>query len=286
MEWIEPCPLKVNLCLGVGHLQADGYHEVETLFWRLPSPEILTIREINVNNVRDRIFRSGDPFAGEHLVRRALDLLRRHGAVLPPLEIGCSKVVPAGGGVGGGSGNAAALIRWARRYGFASLLPEETGELGSDVPFLADGAPLAWGGGRGERLLPLSPGVQAKGFLVFPRWVSCTAEAYGRLDALREARGLSQELPDREEGERILSDLRERRVVGLLPNDFVSVSESLHGEYREAWALAEWAGALAWGLCGSGSGWFVVLDPRADATSLGQVLGRLSWVRRLVAWEG
>ena len=86
MEWIEPCSLKINLCLWVGAAQPDGFHQVRTLFLRLPSPESLTIREIHVDNVKDRLFREGDPFSGEHLVRRTLDLLRRRGAALPPLR--------------------------------------------------------------------------------------------------------------------------------------------------------------------------------------------------------
>ena len=284
MEWIEPCSLKINLCLWVGAAQPDGFHQVRTLFLRLPSPESLTIREIHVDNVKDRLFREGDPFSGEHLVRRTLDLLRRRGAALPPLEVHCPKSVPSGGGVGAGSGNAAALIRWAARYGFDSREPREWAELGSDVPFLAGGSSLAWGEGRGEILDPLEGRFPCAGFLVFPRWSTPTAEAYRRLDHLRGAKRVS--LPDRSEGEVLLGALRRGEPVGLLPNHFVPAAEDRHEEYREAWRLAEASGARAWGLCGSGSGWFVLLDPGADPAPLGRILGRLSWVRRLVAWEG
>ena len=213
MEWIEPCSLKINLCLWVGAAQPDGFHQVRTLFLRLPSPESLTIREIHVDNVKDRLFREGDPFSGEHLVRRTLDLLRRRGAALPPLEVHCPKLVPSGGGVGAGSGNAAALIRWAARYGFDSREPREWAELGSDVPFLAGGSSLAWGEGRGEVLDPLEGGFPCAGFLVFPRWSTPTAEAYRRLDHLRGAKRVS--LPDRSEGEVLLGALRRGEPVIL-----------------------------------------------------------------------
>ncbi len=186
---------KLNLCLEVLGRRGDGYHDLATIFTAISIWD--TVR-LEVEGHRPRgapleVHTEGWPVPGgsSNLCTRAagalLEALLRAGDRHVParVHIGLVKRLPPGGGLGGGSGNAAAVL-----VGLNALLGEPldrhdllslAASVGSDVPFFVSGAPAALGTGRGERLeelpalRPLALVVAWPGLPVPTRW------AYGKL---------------------------------------------------------------------------------------------------------
>ena len=121
-------------------------------------------------------------------VRAARAFVERAGLGTPP-HIELVKRIPSGGGLGGGSSDAGAVLRALRRMHprvlTASDLMEIAAGIGSDVPFFTQATPLALGAGHGERLTPVPPLPPRPVVLVLPPFAVSTAEAYHWLDESR-----------------------------------------------------------------------------------------------------
>jgi 4-diphosphocytidyl-2-C-methyl-D-erythritol kinase len=182
---------KVNLALRVLAREVTGYHQLETLFCRLELGDDVVVR----TDVRGRsIDCRGDviPPAGlgapeRNLAWRAAAAYASATGWPNDFAVEITKRIPVGGGLGGGSADAGAVLRCLNALAPSPVPPDAlvalAGPLGADVPFLSTDATLALGWGRGERLLALPPLPQRDVLLVtFPFGVS-TPEAYGWLDA-------------------------------------------------------------------------------------------------------
>jgi 4-diphosphocytidyl-2-C-methyl-D-erythritol kinase len=155
---VWPAPAKLNLFLRIIGRRDDGYHLLQTVFRILDWGDTLRLR------VRDdgRIVRHGPSVPGvaadDDLVVRAAKLLQTSASVTSGVDIVVEKRIPAGGGLGGGSSDAATVLRaldrlWGTRLGIDALA--ELGlRLGADVPVFVRGH-NAWAEGLGERLTPL-----------------------------------------------------------------------------------------------------------------------------------
>lgn len=272
MEFVEPCFMKLNLILRIGARGSDGLHSLESLFLRIPSHETLTITGFNGKNVRDQFRTLKIPIFGENIVERTARALREIGIPLPPLEVEISKQVPPGSGLGAGSGNAAAFLRWASRlYGAVLDYNWISRRLGSDIPFLAGSDMCSLVGGKGEKLSPLphEGGLGIKTLVAVPKWSIDTAGAYRTLDRMREEGLLpfgsfKGEKGSLEEATGLLSDLSHGKEVGLLQNDFLPVLCSARPQYQEAFEEAKRKRALGWGISGSGSSFFILMPSEGD----------------------
>lgn len=186
-------PAKVNLWLRVGDRDAAGFHSIDTLFCSLELADTVTIRagkdptpSLDVSHARPL---TGPPVLGpvrgNLAVRAATAFMERAGIDTGP-AIQLVKRIPVGAGLGGGSSDAAAVLRaMARLHPDAPAGPElmEIGAaLGSDVPFFVRGAPAALGTGRGERLATVPPLPARYVVLAIPEFAVATAEAYRWLD--------------------------------------------------------------------------------------------------------
>jgi 4-diphosphocytidyl-2-C-methyl-D-erythritol kinase len=182
---------KLNLLLRILAREASGYHQLETVFCRLALGDDVVVR----TNARGRALEcTGDamPDGGlgpteENLAWRAA--VRYAAATGWPnaWAIEIVKHVPVGGGLGGGSADAGAVLRCLNALSPSPISPsallELAAPLGADVPFLTTEAPLALAWGRGERLLTLPPLARRNVALAcFPFGVS-TRDAYAWLDA-------------------------------------------------------------------------------------------------------
>lgn len=155
---------KINLCLEVLRRRDDGYHDLATVFAAFSLHDSVRL-EVSANPP-NRLDLSADgwsvPLGSANLCHQAgtllLSLLPAHRA-RPAVHIRLTKRLPPGGGLGGGSGNAAAVLAGLGRLLPLTIAPEEQGalaaHLGSDVPFFLAAIPAALGTGRGERLSPL-----------------------------------------------------------------------------------------------------------------------------------
>lgn len=193
----ERAHAKINLILRILAREATGYHGIETLFQLLELHDLVHVR---VGTMTPSLTCAGPtmPAAGlgpveQNLAWRAAMAYTAASGWTTGWEIEIEKQIPVGGGLGGGSADAAAVLRAFEALSPAPIGPERllqiAGTLGADVPFLVSGASLAWAWGRGDRLLPLPALPTASVILaVFPEGVN-TGAAYGAFARAREARG-------------------------------------------------------------------------------------------------
>jgi 4-diphosphocytidyl-2-C-methyl-D-erythritol kinase len=177
------CPGKINWILKVGGRRPDGFHEVITVLQAIDLWDTLTLHRSG--SLTMSCNRTGIPTDGENLViRAARALARRAGIREPTASIHLEKSIPAGGGLGGGSSDAAGTLLGLDRLwslGFSrESLAEVGAELGSDVPFFLAGG-TALGTGRGERIEPLPFAGKVYLLLGFPAVMISTAEVYAGL---------------------------------------------------------------------------------------------------------
>jgi 4-diphosphocytidyl-2-C-methyl-D-erythritol kinase len=261
---------------------------------------------VQLTENEDRLLVEGVHIPGENLVLRAARFLRDRfkDRLLPNLDMRLVKYLPPGSGVGAGSGNAAALLRW-----FFSVMGDEydleeeisgIASIGADVAFLASGYDLAFAGGIGERLEGIDESgvdVNLPAVVIFPRWSNATAEAYASLDRIREQDSAPADLMTceeaREESRAVLRGLAGRKHIGLLPNDFLRCASEYTEHYGLLYNAVEKAGAIAWGLCGSGSSCFALFDEKDGADAISRLLSglvsggssRFDWIHKTLVLE-
>lgn len=165
-------PAKLTLTLRVTGVRADGYHLLDAEMQSVDLCDTVEIGPGEGVEVRGPTG-SGVPVGEDNLVQRALRLVGRRAAVR------LTKRIPPGGGLGGGSSDAAAVLRWA---GFEDL--EAAVRLGGDVPFcLRGGRARVRGVGEVVHSLP-GPAADEVFTLLIPPFAVSTVEVYRRWDAL------------------------------------------------------------------------------------------------------
>jgi 4-diphosphocytidyl-2-C-methyl-D-erythritol kinase len=178
---------KVNLRLRILAREAGGYHQIETIFLRLELADVVRLRRASSNSLDV----TGDATEGalgpveQNLAWRALRSYAEAAGTSERFAIELEKRIPVGGGLGGGSADAGAVLRGLDAMSASPLgdtvLLRLAAKLGADVPFLTGTQPCALGWGRGERLLPLAA-PPARGIaLLVPAFGVSSAEAYGWL---------------------------------------------------------------------------------------------------------
>ena len=152
-----PAPAKLNLFLHVTGRRPDGYHELQTVFQFLDYGDRLWFAPRETPGIG---LEGGLPgiAPGEDLVERAARRLAEHAGIAAAVHIRLDKRLPAGGGLGGGSSDAATALVALNRLWALELAVGELAELalglGADVPVFVRGQ-AAWAEGVGERLTPL-----------------------------------------------------------------------------------------------------------------------------------
>lgn len=151
---------KINLALRVFGKQTDGYHSIETVFIRLDLGDDVEIRTTRSERSL-RCFEMRDKRPEENLAYRAAELFANETGWPKGFEIEIVKNVPIGGGLGGGSADAGAVLQILNTLSSKPMSSEKllelAGRVGSDTPFLASDYVMALSWGRGERLLRLKP---------------------------------------------------------------------------------------------------------------------------------
>jgi 4-diphosphocytidyl-2-C-methyl-D-erythritol kinase len=254
-------PAKLNLGLYLGRPRADGLHELCSLFEPLGLADLLRIEEAE----RDEVICPG--VEGENLAARSLAALRERGWDAPPLRIEIEKRIPVAAGLGGGSADAAAVLRLAtgrvRTYphivsitanapGMVADIPALAAELGADVPSqLRPG--LALVRGAGERVEPLPVPAEHAALLLPSGGGLSTKAVFDQADRL----GLGRDPAELDE---IAARLRTAAGAGasplayaeLLVNDLEPAARALRPDIGDALDALRAAGAPAVFLSGSG----------------------------------
>lgn len=166
-DWTAwPAPAKLNLFLRVTGRRADGYHELQTVFRLLNWGDEVRLRVRDDGDIR-RLRGAGGVSEPEDLAVRAARLLQRHAGCVAGADIAVDKRVPLGGGLGGGSSDAATVLV-ALNHLWGLGLDEDAlaglgRQLGADVPVFVRGR-SAWAEGVGEQLSPI--GLPPRHFVV------------------------------------------------------------------------------------------------------------------------
>ncbi|UCC49551.1 MAG: 4-(cytidine 5'-diphospho)-2-C-methyl-D-erythritol kinase [Gemmatimonadota bacterium] len=193
--WLETvAQAKVNLRLRIHPRGPDGFHPIETVFCRIDLADRLRLRRRHEPGVKLGV--SGPeraPGGPENLAARAAALFLERAGLAGGVEIELEKRVPPRSGLGGGSSDAAAVLRLLSRSvesppGLDELL-HVAAELGADVPFFVADHPLAFAWGRGDRLLAY-PAVPVRPvLLILPESAVSTTVAFALWDRAREDTG-------------------------------------------------------------------------------------------------
>lgn len=259
-------PAKLNLCLYLGPTRGDGLHELCSLFEPLALIDPIEVAEAE----RDEVLCAG--VAGENLAARALAALRARGWEGPPLRIEIEKRIPVAAGLGGGSADAAAVLRLAR--GEVADLAEIAAELGADVPSQLTPA-LALVQGAGERVERL-PDPEPHAVVLLPSGDGLsTAAVFAEADRL----GLGHSAA---ELDALAGRLRDAAGAGaspisypeLLVNDLEPAARSLQPQIGDALDALRVAGAPLAALTGSGPTVFGLFESLAGARAVAARLDR------------
>src|SRR5687768_10113096 len=171
---------KINWSLRITGKRADGFHDLETVFQTISLHDELTFRDSSSLSLT--CDDPSIPTDETNLVMRAAHLV---GA--PPVAIELKKRIPAGGGLGGGSSNAATTL--VALGGSRSDLPSLALSLGSDIPFFLLGG-TAYATGRGEVLTALPDRSGIPLLLLFPEERVLTKDAFARITRYSPPLGL------------------------------------------------------------------------------------------------
>jgi 4-diphosphocytidyl-2-C-methyl-D-erythritol kinase len=233
---------KINLCLFLGPTRSDGRHELVTVFDSVGLCDELSVAEADAG--ADLVLCDG--VRGPNLVADALAALRAAGWNAPPLMVTIDKRIPVAAGMGGGSADAAAMLRCAPRL--APIAPPVidgiAAGLGADVPGQLRPGP-SLGTGAGELIEPLAP-LAAYGVLVIPLpFGLSTPDVYREADRLSLPRG-------RSELAALHASLAAGPTAELMTNDLQPAALSLAPRIDAALDAAQRAGADRAIVCGSG----------------------------------
>lgn len=152
-----PCPAKLNLFLHITGRRPDGYHELQTAFQLLDYGDSLRLSLNDSGELNLSPALAGVP-VHDNLIFKAAFLLQKHTGTTIGADITLHKKLPLGGGIGGGSSNAATTLVGLNHLWECDLSEDQLAELGrqlgADVPVFVRGQ-TAWAEGIGERLTPL-----------------------------------------------------------------------------------------------------------------------------------
>ena len=308
-------PAKLNMCLLVGDRRPDGFHGIESLFLALPFGDTLRFETVPASQTpagqaeADEIHmkweetpRDGDdyglnnnftsfndlqlwkkiPSPQENIILRAVSMYKNRTGYNRRLKITVEKRIPLGGGLGGGSSDAAATLLALNRlasiedefFSNDTVLAGIGAELGSDVSFfLGQESAAAWVSGRGEIVTPVTMPQSFFGLslvLVNPGFHSDTAGAYRLLDEYRLTH------PSRHpQNEILLRSFAGPACEWRLHNDFLSVflaSGKDGAVYQTILDSLRDLGADCAGLSGSGSTCFGVFSSPEESAQAGMAL--------------
>lgn len=239
---------KINLGLHITERRADGYHNLETCFYPLPtlcdSLELIPVEKGRANlSIYGMDWNEPKE---KNLIWKAWSKFREFESNCPDFHWHLLKKIPTGGGLGGGSSDAAFALRmlaefcgWNRHD---SRLQEMAAELGSDCAFFLHDQPMM-GTGRGEVLSPVS--VSLQGYRI--EWVTpaihvSTRDAFSKVVPKRPERSISEILA-----------LPVENWKGLLVNDFEESVFTVYPELAKVKRALYEKGAVYSSLSGSGS---------------------------------
>jgi len=263
-----PAHAKLNLWLRVLAREESGYHSIETLFHRIELHDDVSVTLVDEGERRVSCSADVGP-ERDNLAYRAGELYCDSVGWDTGFHVEITKRIPAGGGLGGGSADAAATLRGLNCMAPAPL--SESGlraigaRLGADIPFLLSDSSCALAWGRGDRMLKLPALPQMHVALVVPPFGISTAEAYRLTDVGAERAGCQLSMDDLTSWD---------RLIEIAGNDLArSPAASAHEQLAGAVEALREAGAVLADMTGSGSVLFGIFSREPDVAALERTTG-------------
>ncbi|MFQ5957528.1 MAG: 4-(cytidine 5'-diphospho)-2-C-methyl-D-erythritol kinase [Candidatus Brocadiales bacterium] len=176
-------PAKINLFLEVLGKRPDGYHELETVMQEIDLADTLTLEEVD-RGIELTCTEPDIPCDEDNLVWKAARIFKEETGVEKGIRIHLVKRIPVAAGLGGGSSNAATMLKGLNTLWDTGLsetiLMDMAAQLGSDVPFFIKGG-TALCKGRGEIVTPLAVRHRFSYVLLYPDIRVSTANVYNNL---------------------------------------------------------------------------------------------------------
>lgn len=254
---------KINLGLNITDKRPDGYHNLETVFYPVPLEDALEINLLSHSDRKYQLHSTGIEISGDpetNLVVKAYLLLEKE-FQLPPVDIYLHKRIPSGAGLGGGSADAAFMLKLLNEK-FALALSDDALEryaatLGADCTFFIKNQPT-YAEGVGNLFSPIS--LSLKGYqlvIVKPEIFVSTREAFAQINPHQPACSVREIIA------RPVKDWKE-----LLVNDFEESIFPQHPAIRKIKEELYRQGAVYASMSGSGSSVFGLFDPQATVPSM------------------
>jgi 4-diphosphocytidyl-2-C-methyl-D-erythritol kinase len=262
-------PAKLNLCLYLGPRRKDGLHELTSIFEPLTLHDTIVVSEGGPDALVDQVICPGVP--GENLVTKAIRMMRSEGWSLPLLKVEIEKRIPVQAGLGGGSADAAAILRLGA--GEVEDLAGLALLLGADVPSQLNPKPLLVEG-VGQKLTTLpEPAEHWVVLLPFERGLS-TKAVFDESDRMKLGR--PQEEIDELSGRLwavATNAVSPLAYPALLVNDLEPAAISLMPEIGLAKERLATAGAGFTGMTGTGPTVFGLFPDQAAAEAAAATIG-------------
>ncbi len=257
---------KINLGLNITGKRPDGYHNLETVFFPYPLYDILEIQEKQSGLSSLEITGLDLPVTPDNLCLRAYNLLKARFAI-PEVHIHLHKQIPFGAGLGGGSSDAACLLKMLVekfQLPISELeLEAMAASLGADCPLFIRNS-ICYADGIGTNLSPYSLDLSAYSIvLVKPDLHISTAEAYSRVEPRQPERNLQE-----------LLRLPVQEWKFHVKNDFEDSVFELYPAIRELKLALYALGAVYVSMSGSGSTVFAIFDEERKLEELSP-MGRI-----------
>ena len=261
----ETACAKINLTLSVGETRSDGYHTIDSIMHSISLCDDITLER--AEGISLTIVEGRAPSGKENLMVKAAELFLREKGISGGVRMTLAKHIPSEAGMGGGSSDAAAVLRGlARLYGTGDgleTLAAMGASLGADVPFCVRGGACRCEG-IGEVLVPLTPWPGLPLLIVRPETSVSTGEAYRLLD------GRDKRPKDRtEESMKALADRNRQELYESLSNDFEDALFPKNEVLEETSSILHSLGRPTL-MTGSGSAFFLFPKDREEGKALAE----------------
>ncbi len=250
-------PAKINLVLAVDGVDEKGYHFIETLMAPVSLKDRISV--ILDKEGKGFFISSNIELPEENTLKKAYQLFTSILGREFYLEVRIEKIIPPGGGLGGGSSNGAVLLDFLNQAFGSPLKREEllhlSSKIGMDAPFFILGKPC-WMTGRGEVFRSFAELPEAKLLLVYPGFPSSTKKVYERFKGKKD-------MPKRFPQKISLDEL-----VRMLRNDLEEPFLELFPEGMKVKKTLEALEPIGLSLTGSGSCYFAIFEDYPPLESL------------------
>lgn len=266
-------PAKINLFLNVFGKRSDGYHDIITIFEKIDLCDTIHLEGLLSDEIKITSDNREIPLDETNLAYKAALILKNTCNVSGGVSICIDKKIPIAAGLGGGSSNAAVVLKglnklWNLGFGDNALAGMGS-KLGADVPFFIFNYPFAIGAGKGDEISPIKSTLEMWHLIISPPAKMFTKDVY---DAYEETNlNLTEYRPDVRMMVRAIGESDLEGVKNGLHNTLEPIVNKKVAYISKVKDFVKKMGFDAVNVTGSGPTIFVLTNDRKEAESLDKV---------------